>query len=791
VESHGSHAHACTPSTTLIKLQSLRARRSDGPLSKLVNLLEETPQDLQQAWTIIDSLVSKSEETGNRIMGCPSSLLGNLFQSTVSQWLVSRHDSLPSPLQAVALLDSIGKVEGDVLQEAMWALLVETLMDAKKRTRKKDELGKSLVDLWHYAVHRYDSLEQQSIEVNSSLERKWPAISPETFSQIDPQKARNGSARLKIMWPRIPVSEREALFTISVIIFCQSVSTGFCRMDNATKIFVSFAAVLLYKAHTWVCWQEIIQKLANSGSSFDKTACSKKLSDMHSHILIVLMASKSPLNTASSDIMGTPLALSLHEYFINNLGRMHERRIYSKFKQTWDLAHRTFALMPLHIGDGSTMTAPKSVLFPNDLYRMFLLTAFRMNSLKTALRIWNHMIATTGTPGLKDWTTMISGIGATKDMKAVDKLWQQMLDSGVKPDVAAWNARIQASINSGNFGDSMRVVNDMSDRWALERQNMVAYGNGHFDGHSKLVDNQPHSAGNGLDVTKPTTRTLNTILSAMRKSNPQSIPDILKWSDSMGIEHDTYTFNILLSKYKAQDDQPSFLGTFERMLTQNIKLDAVTYNMLNRFILHLPGKTIDEKRANILRLVEEMNRHGVEPTAQTYSPLLQALLSHGEVDAAKSLLNHAKQFGRSVHARLCAVMAKGIFEQPLPDMSVIEDMKREMMTERAGIGSDFYNAVLHGLAQAGHMQNMSNSMEAARLLGVTPTWTTLFTCLKACADALDRETAKKVVAYASQSSAHGSMESDGSAKPEMSKKYRDQFWQLVVRMELDPAISNH
>jgi pentatricopeptide repeat protein len=775
--------------TTLSKLQSLRARLNASPLSRLWTLLEETPEDIQQAWAIIGSIRSIPEETGNKVFRPSSQHLATLYLETVKQWLQKREPGLPSPSQAASILDGIVKLSGTVLHDTMWTLLIKLLQQPgdDQKFHNPDEVEKEILRLWHYAIHRYEEKLHDITMAKKDLELTWPTISSRNFRDLKKgdQNFRTESFRLFSLWPNIPENERGELFTLAVAIFSHIVTHGLHQLAGDTKVSAIFLAGLLYKSNTWDHQQQILQRITsedlpvNTGIQFRQA-----LHDIHYHTLIVMMASQPPPTGVVKDSGHLTAELNLQDYFFKSLGRMHERGIYSSYKQTWNLAHGTFRVLSTHIKHNSRPTKQQSTHLPNRLYRMFLLTAFRMNNVKTAMRIWTHMVSDKNNIlQLEDWTTMISGIGATQDMKAVDVLWQQMLQSGIKPDIPAWNARIKASINCGNFGYGISLVNDISNQWAsklatskLERKEVLPHD-------QEIADGQHTRPAVGLDVMKPTTRTLNTILSAIRNTNPQNIPDILKWAESMGIESDTYTFNILLSNHKEQDDEAAFLKAFNEMLVQQVTPDVVTYNLLNRFALDKSHKSVKETRGTFLQVIESMIEHGFEPTSRTYGPMVQELLSQGAVDDAKLLLEHSKQFGRSVHARLCAVMAKGILEHRLPDLSIINAMRDEMMMADAGIGSDFYNAVLYGLAKSGRRNQMLAYMETARKIGASPTWTTLLTCLKACAYPVRRRAAQKVLDYASQSVGRGIMEINGSAKQD-AKEHRDLFWKLVIQLDL-------
>lgn len=722
------------------------------------------------------------------------------FRSELVQWFREESPEL-RPSKTFARHEQAVRPNGSVIYDAIRLILERSLMsDARKHAQWHASMESEMLQLWHYTAQGMGTkgtISHQSLE----SEHTWPRIETGTFGgrTKDARWVRNGPARIGILFPNIQFRDRRSLFTMAVALFAYAMSTRLWWRNAQIRPSVKFLAKLLYKADVDEARKRILRRVTISqDTTIPVQNFIRTLESIETYLIIVIRSTEPQRPVMSVENVPTTVSelerANLLGYFVDILRRMHERGIYHYFRQTWDLAHRTYATAQLFVDNhqnvllaqnrtasqDEVLSSHENVL-PNSLYRMFLITAFRMKSIETANRIWKQMLAADSAPDVKDWTTMIYGIGSLQGRMHVAEMWQQMIKAGITPDLAAWNARMQATVRNGHIGAGLTTAVQLSEEWKSQLVTIRSRS------ESRDTSENKHRTAE-LQALKPTTRTLNALLSSVKMWNQAYIPEILRWSKSMNIQWDVHTFNKMLDVYWRSNRDSRFLNTFRRILRYQIEPDIATYNLLARHVLGISEMSTAEKMSSWISILEEIIASGLKPSVLTYAPILQELVSIGEFEAVEAILDHSKQVGKSLYAKVVAVAAKRLLAHDPPHFVLLNKLIIEMEAIDSASSAKFFNAILQGFAKLRAMHRMRTTIRTARKLGMTPTWQTLATCLEACSAISDREAAQEVLVYAGQAVANGVMDICDGPSFHLPRRRRNRFWQLAEHMELSEIL---
>ncbi|KAI9318543.1 hypothetical protein BX666DRAFT_1929090 [Dichotomocladium elegans] len=104
--------------------------------------------------------------------------------------------------------------------------------------------------------------------------------------------------------------------------------------------------------------------------------------------------------------------------------------------------------------------------------------------------------------------------------------------------------------------------------------------------------------------------------------------ELLEMARQAAMEMDFKTMSSLMACYLTADDVPSAIKVFEQIATTHGP-DAVDYNLLIRATAQSEGGEVDFSK--ILKILQHMNKMGIEPTQSTYRTLL-SIYSQGDVE---------------------------------------------------------------------------------------------------------------------------------------------------------------
>ncbi|XP_071725133.1 pentatricopeptide repeat-containing protein At4g16390, chloroplastic [Rutidosis leptorrhynchoides] len=318
------------------------------------------------------------------------------------------------------------------------------------------------------------------------------------------------------------------------------------------------------------------------------------------------------------------------------------------------------------IGLGSNMIMQDAVVVINNMMN-------RENAL-LVLKYFEETMKLTGEVILYNVTLKV--FRKNKDLEGAEKLFDQMLQRGIKPDNVTFSTIISAARMSGlpgkavewfekmpsfgcdpddvtysaiidAYGRSGNVDKAMSfydraraEKWRLDPVTFSTviriYGmSGNYDGCLNV-----HEEMKALGV-KPTLVTYNTLLDAMgRAKRPWQAKSIYKEMIDNGLTPSWVTYVALLRAYCKARYGEDALSLYKEMKEKGLELNAILYNTVLSMCADV-GFT-DEA----LEIYEDMkNSESCKPDSFTFSSLITIYSCCGKVSEAEGMLNAMMEAG--------------------------------------------------------------------------------------------------------------------------------------------------
>jgi pentatricopeptide repeat protein len=462
---------------------------------------------------------------------------------------------------------------------------------------------------------------------------------------------------------------------------------------------------------------------------------------------------------------------SLERHFISMLGRVDEKSRFGNLEELWANARSAFTLLD-----------EKTTVMPLKLYHLFIRAAYRMRNHNAAVEIWNDMVVNGVQPTVTHWTEMIHGAGSMKDLDAVENMWQRMLDAGVKPDAVAWTARIRSTMRCARTNRGLSLLEEWSREWVTAAETYLS---------AKGVKKDLVHMGDLPGVSKPTPQTLNTVLKGLiDKRQHKRIQQLMGWAASCGILPDEYTFNLLIGMHMQDGEVAEAMAILDQMPAQKIEPSVVTFTILIDGIYQSDAASLmtpDAQATIAEQVLEAMENRGTEANLVTYGALINGLLHHQNIDAAKKVLAHMHARGKAVPPQVHTVLMKYFFNHYNTESGSVKDLWANLNTADLKEDALFFNTMVQGFANAHEFDLTLRFLSKMARNGMDPSWTTLTVAVKALMDAGQRDRVQAIVDGAATAVARGGMDIGSGGQPGTAEWHREAFWRLVESLGLKPS----
>lgn len=358
---------------------------------------------------------------------------------------------------------------------------------------------------------------------------------------------------------------------------------------------------------------------------------------------------------------------------------------------------------------------------PSALYDLTLEALMAMRLPDQAIKVWNQMVESGIKPTIKTWTAMINGCGKAKDFEGLEQMWARMLNSGVQPDVHAWSARISGIMRSGKFTYGLAALDEMGKIW------VDAYKRLKSPSKRKKSQAEPDPA---MLPAKPSTVILNGTITAMAQSqgrNQQYLARILAWARSFGIDPDVFTYNSLIAMSLSAGNGEEAMKLLQQMDKANIQPDAATFAIILNSIFRsetTAKMSPEEQNEKVMGVLRNLEAHGLTATPHIYSTLVDGLLRrHGNVAAAKAVLDYMVAKKVDIPPHIFTVLMAHYFAHY--EFEAIEQLWKQIKVSGVVVDTIFYDRMIERYAAVGDIPKMLSFLKRMSNEGLTPGWPAL------------------------------------------------------------------
>jgi pentatricopeptide repeat protein len=219
------------------------------------------------------------------------------------------------------------------------------------------------------------------------------------------------------------------------------------------------------------------------------------------------------------------------------------------------------------------------------------------------------------------YTILISGWARARDSKRALKLFDEMLQQKLVPDLPCFNAIIGALCRAGELALAHEWLKEMRQKHKLE----------------------------------PNAATYSAFLSvATEMKDMNSSIKVLDRMNRDGLTPNVYTYNMVIKLRCELDKIEEAYELLDEMLLRGVKPDIRSYNT----ILAVHCKLKECYKA--LRLIEGMDNESCLPDQHTYNMLLKMLLDVGRIDKAHEIWEGMEKRRFYPSAACYAVMVHGL-----------------------------------------------------------------------------------------------------------------------------------
>ncbi|EPS71142.1 hypothetical protein M569_03617, partial [Genlisea aurea] len=219
-------------------------------------------------------------------------------------------------------------------------------------------------------------------------------------------------------------------------------------------------------------------------------------------------------------------------------------------------------------------------------------------------------------PGLKTYSILIRGWGAAGEISNAKKLFDEMVESGLKPDLLSVNSMMDALCRGGKVSEAYDMLTGMNIRGPKPD----AYSYSIFI-HNSCQREDVHSIFNILDSMRrhtltPNVFTYNHILRTLcKKCMIDEAYELLDEMVEEGSKPDTWSYNAILCFHCDRNEVNRALEVMSRM----DRPDRHSFNMVFKMLIRVG------RFDRVEQLWDSMEGRGFFPSVTTYSVMIHGL----------------------------------------------------------------------------------------------------------------------------------------------------------------------
>ncbi|OIT07213.1 PREDICTED: pentatricopeptide repeat-containing protein At5g39710 [Nicotiana attenuata] len=304
-------------------------------------------------------------------------------------------------------------------------------------------------------------------------------------------------------------------------------------------------------------------------------------------------------------------------------------------------------------------------------------------------------------------------VSCNGSFELVQKFYDDMVNSGVSPNVYTYNIMIRGLCGKGDLKKGLAFLNEMEKCGCLP--SVVTYNTiiGAYCKIGKVDEAVEFLKLMQVRNLEPSVVTYNAIINGLcREGRMKETSEVLEDMRGKGLVPDEVTYNTLVNGYCREGNFHQALVLHSEMLRNGLSPDVVTYTSL----INSMCKTGNLHRA--MEFFDQLRARGLYPNERTYTTLIVGFSQQGFMNEAYKLLNEMISSGFSpsivtYNALVNGHCALGRMEDAL---SVIQEM------ERRGVVPDVvtYSTMISGFCRNHNLERAFCAKQQMVEKGVSP-----------------------------------------------------------------------
>lgn len=233
------------------------------------------------------------------------------------------------------------------------------------------------------------------------------------------------------------------------------------------------------------------------------------------------------------------------------------------------------------------------------------------------------------TPDIRTYTALLAGWCKVKNLVDACRVWNEMLDRGLKPDIAAYNIMLEGLLYGQKRSEAVKLFDLMKAKGPTPNAQTYtiiirAFCKGRKMDLALGVFEEMRVAG-----CEPSIAIYTCLLTGFGNAGRMDqVISLLSQMEESGPAPDLHTYNAVIKLLTSHDMPEEANWVYKSMVQRGFEPSISTYNMIMKSLFsrnHEMGS----------RVWEEMNKKGVSPNANSYTVFIAGHIQHGRVREAE------------------------------------------------------------------------------------------------------------------------------------------------------------
>ena len=354
-------------------------------------------------------------------------------------------------------------------------------------------------------------------------------------------------------------------------------------------------------------------------------------------------------------------------------------------------------------------------------YSDFMWHFLAVSAHRDIIDVHNMMRHRKSRPGINHFLPLLLVHKARGDLKAVEAVWDEMLDNDVRPNNRAWTALLGCMLDQGQWKQAIERLEELSAQW---KDMATTIGQ---------LDEPPRTSVAAYYL--PQIHPINAVLEGLIDSNNLTpVPAIVRWAQEHAAVPDVVTFTIVACHFVRGTSDRNFRAIVDEIARAARSSDAQSVKVLAKYLLapefsRLYTKSRTAQTCAVDAFLNEARETGAHCPPHIYSTIVHSVLAsvHGPNFAlAERIVDHsARQGVLPAPHQLSNIIGRSLHDVDPPRLDEAKALWRRAVYEGWTLDEHLYNATVTGFAKHGDVAFVRELREWAASAERETTWSSL------------------------------------------------------------------